>query len=698
MDGRPHIISVIEYQELCSVAGKASGLRNCSCAGGVGARAAGGDEGQDENSAAVGGSRFSGFRGPSAASFAAAAEYDEGKEEEELMNGSVDEDKPAAFDNYEGFELGFRCGEAEVARAQSAKSGVNFHEEIIGTKQPSDPFGRSGGGDRGARDTASHRKVRAFGSESLETQRDEKEVREQRSASNFRGGFRANPGKGCHCRNGSKGLEAGLQDGGGTQPSDVHKNPAADEGGGQMARRIVQCLGPTGPGLLAVRGVSGVAELRKKLLPLAKELALMPDHLRRLILKEHDLNTDVPLKGPDRPVSAFATQLRYGHYSQSHIESCNTLPGSRAVYRPGISTGYSGSQPKIDSINCGDKDMDELGRTLRQLGSCMAEVGILVARVCDKILPGVELEDAIWESRTAKGRLIHYHSEFEGRSVCSKTSHRSSKKISKAGNKKKSNRLKLIDNKGSDSKLVDWEEGNEKSDAWQQWHYDYGLFTVLTSPMFLNWEEPSEAAQKATATIMNGVDTSSWAHAAGDHSGLIIMHQGVARYVNIPPDCLVVQVGEAAQILSGGSLAATAHYVCRPPQADVSRETFVVFLQPAWHRRLSPLCGFSSLLNSQDEGALIGNLDNSISCYYSRDPLLPKSQGNYYQKHQEISGHVDPEELKPQDYKHWSKQQSDLLQAVPPLSSRWRDGCTFADFSKLTTRQYYGAHGRQSQK
>ncbi|BBN10901.1 hypothetical protein MPTK1_5g07400 [Marchantia polymorpha subsp. ruderalis] len=694
MDGRPHIISVIEYRELCSAAGKASGPRNCSRAGGVGARATGGDEAREENSAAVAqGFRLSGFRCPIASSFAPATEGNERKEdeeEEELTKGSVDEEKATAFDNYGGFELGFRCGEAELARALSAKVGVDFHEEIIGTKQPSNPFGRPGAGDRGSRDTSNHRKVRALESDSPETQRDENELREQRSISDSRDGFRANPGKGCHCENGSKGLEAGLRDGRGTQPSHVHENPAADEGGGRMAGRIAQCLGPTGPGLLAVRGVPGVAELRKKLLPLAKELALMPDDLRRLILKEHDLNTDVPLKKPDRPVSAFATQLRYGHYSRSHIECCNAVPGSRAVYGPGISSGNSGSQPKIDSVICGDKDMDELGRTLRQLGSCMVEVGTLVARLCDKILPGVELEDAIWESGTAKGRLIHYHSELEGRSMRSKISHRSSKKISKAGNENKSNSnsLNLIDNEGSDSKV-----GNEKSDAWQQWHYDYGLFTVLTSPMFLSWEEPSEPAQTTTATIMNAVSTSSYAYAAGDHSGLIIMHQGAARYVNIPADCLVVQVGEAAQILSGGRLAATAHYVSRAAQADVSRETFVVFLQPAWHRRLSPHCGFSSPLNSQEKGAPIHDLENRRSCYDSSDPLLPNCRGNCYQKHQEVSGQVDPEDPQPQD-----DQQSDLLQAVPPLSSRWRDGCTFAEFSKVTTGQYYGAHGRQSRK
>ncbi|KAL2649320.1 hypothetical protein R1flu_017448 [Riccia fluitans] len=41
-------------------------------------------------------------------------------------------------------------------------------------------------------------------------------------------------------------------------------------------------------GLLAVRDVPGVAELRKRLLPLAHRLALMPDQLRRHVLKVAD--------------------------------------------------------------------------------------------------------------------------------------------------------------------------------------------------------------------------------------------------------------------------------------------------------------------------------------------------------------------------------------------------------------------------
>jgi hypothetical protein len=98
--------------------------------------------------------------------------------------------------------------------------------------------------------------------------------------------------------------------------------------------------------------------------------------------------------------------------------------------------------------------------------------------------------------------------------------------------------------------------------------------------------------------------------------------------VHIPPGCIAVQVGEAAQILSGGRLVATPHCVMRPPlhqhgsvQAGeggtaslagsagsiaasaaealehsplpqdvprISRQIFVLFMQPAWQATMRP--------------------------------------------------------------------------------------------------------------
>ena len=56
---------------------------------------------------------------------------------------------------------------------------------------------------------------------------------------------------------------------------------------------------------------------------------------------------------------------------------------------------------------------------------------------------------------------------------------------------------------------------------------------------------------------------------------------GPPRRVRIPPDAIAFQIGETAQLLSGGLLRATAHAVHAPsgPSA-LRRVTLAVFLQP----------------------------------------------------------------------------------------------------------------------
>lgn len=131
------------------------------------------------------------------------------------------------------------------------------------------------------------------------------------------------------------------------------------------------------------------------------------------------------------------------------------------------------------------------------------------------------------------------------------------------------------------------------------------------------------------------------------HSLLVVMDShGRTTSLVIPSDYLIVQVGEAAQLLCGGELVARAHCVMRPTSAkDVSRETMAVFLQPAWDRRMTLPLG------------------------------VPQEQAL------EAGGNA-----------------TNLETHIPQLASRWKDGCTFAELSKETTRQYYGADGYQSRR
>lgn len=79
-------------------------------------------------------------------------------------------------------------------------------------------------------------------------------------------------------------------------------------------------------------------------------------------------------------------------------------------------------------------------------------------------------------------------------------------------------------------------------------------------------------------------------------SGLYIRTRGGdLTKVSIPQDCLAFQTGEALEVATGGKLRATPHCVRVGSNADaanISRETFALFMQPNTDQHLSPSCDF----------------------------------------------------------------------------------------------------------
>jgi len=74
-------------------------------------------------------------------------------------------------------------------------------------------------------------------------------------------------------------------------------------------------------------------------------------------------------------------------------------------------------------------------------------------------------------------------------------------------------------------------------------------------------------------------------------SGLYIRTRGrnLAK-VTIPTNCIAFQTGEALELATAGRLRATPHCVrvgAGPGAEDISRETFVVFMQPDTDQAIS---------------------------------------------------------------------------------------------------------------
>lgn len=277
-------------------------------------------------------------------------------------------------------------------------------------------------------------------------------------------------------------------------------------------------------------------------------------------------------------------------------------------------------------------EFKDLGFAFQELGFCMMELGVCLARVCDKLIGGCELEQSLLQCGTAKGRLIHYHSLADNVAIKEAANR---KRHARGGKANLRETVRLSD------------DGNLK--LWQQWHYDYGIFTILTVPMFM---------------LSNGSEAQECESPSG-HSYLQVFHPEMNRVLMVKASkgSFIVQVGESADVLSKGTLRATLHSVCRPAKMEnLSRETFVVFLQPAWSKTFS------------------------LSDY----PVEHLTLGDQYSEscNEEISGAWHDSNGLTQK----------IHEIVPPLSSRLRNGMTFAEFSRETTKQYYGGSGLQSNR
>ena len=100
--------------------------------------------------------------------------------------------------------------------------------------------------------------------------------------------------------------------------------------------------------------------------------------------------------------------------------------------------------------------------------------------------------------------------------------------------------------------------------SWCGWHNDHGSLTGLVSAMYLD-------------------DSGSAVANSDPDAGLYIRSRSSELIkVGIPEDHIAFQIGETAQIHSGGILQATPHAVRGTSIPGISRETFAVFMEPMW--------------------------------------------------------------------------------------------------------------------
>lgn len=354
--------------------------------------------------------------------------------------------------------------------------------------------------------------------------------------------------------------------------------------GVDLTAEIGKAYGVDGIGLLTVSNVPGLKEARSRLLPLAQKFAILPD----------------------------ATQQKYED-PKSHYSFGWSLGKEKLEGKPDLSKGSYYANPQYDqpvtdpeliarypaflgnNIWPTADDAPDFEDAFKSLGQLIIDVGLLVAKQCDayvlKICRGQAYESGrlhriIDNSVCCKARLLHYFSKEDG---------------GEAALAGQSQEIK---------------EGDFSS--WCGWHNDHGSLTGLTSAMYLD----DAGQEKENKDKMAGL--------------YIKGRKGQLVKAAFPSDRLAFQIGETAQIHSGGILQATPHAVRGSSDPSVSRETFAVFMEPNWDELMNIPVGMD----------------------------LERAQGKEALKH--------------------------LPPGVPPLSRRWSGNKQdFGEFTEATIKSYY---------
>lgn len=338
-----------------------------------------------------------------------------------------------------------------------------------------------------------------------------------------------------------------------------------------LLKRIEVAYGFDGLGIVGVRGVPNVVEKRRALLPLAFKLAHLPDET---------------LKSYEDPQSYFSVGWSHG---KEKLEGKPDYSKGSFYANPLYDLPVDSKQmidkwPAFYRPNIWPREVPALEAAFKDMGQLIVHTGTLLAAHCDALvkskLPSYTdlcLHKVILTSRCCKGRLLHYFPSDHGSVPIDTTS----------------------------------------QSSWCGWHNDHGSLTGLTVAMYQD---------------KDGNEVPCPDPAAGLYAR---SRQGDVTRIVLPSDHLAFQIGETAQIQSGGVLQATPHSVQASPVKGVSRSTFAVFMEPdAWYPMTTPA------------GANVSDIYRG-----ARGELLPKG--------------------------------------VPPLEGRWAPQDDFGGFSQKTFESYY---------
>ncbi|KAL3763195.1 hypothetical protein ACHAW5_005092 [Stephanodiscus triporus] len=431
--------------------------------------------------------------------------------------------------------------------------------------------------------------------------------------------------------------------GGGDRPSDEEEEveedgcaaaAAASAASSNIAGLIEGAFSSIGLGIIAITDVPNLHRSRLRLLRLSQKLATLPaDQLEGITVPESSYQVGWS-HGREKLEGDKLDYSKGSFYANPLTEDLVETMLERRRYRrsriPMSERGYDVDDDDDDDI-IADRDEEELldwdesldvvgtddelralarsnpaffapnvwpaeglpdmESAFREVGRLMHEVGIMVARCCDSYAssrvsttrlprrralllrargentaprpltlllvffltptpkqkcPGYEpkLEKILRHSKCCKGRLLHYFPAEED------------DRHSAAATDDDDDRANNNNGARDDAQFSDW----------CGWHNDHGSLTGLLPALYLDGD----------GNIVDSPDV---------EAGLYIKaRDGTLVHAKIPENAVAYQVGETAQIHTGGLLKATPRAVrgCKG-SGRVSRETFAVFMEPEFH-------------------------------------------------------------------------------------------------------------------
>lgn len=267
--------------------------------------------------------------------------------------------------------------------------------------------------------------------------------------------------------------------------------------------------------------------MREKLLPLGRKFAMLPDEIKAKYEHPYSLWSFGWSHGKEKLQGR--PDFAKGSYYANPLE--NVPFEDEAIVKEWPTFAHPNIWP--------EEDMPELEPAFMKLGKLVVDVGMLVGKLCDEFVSKhtkdekiITLLETIRKSKVTKARLLHYFSKTKKQLELERESPR---------------------------------KGEDMFSSWCGWHNDHGSLTGLVPAIYFD--------DKSDQRLSCSPDPDAGLYIRSRRGRLV-------KATTPPGTSLLYQIGETAQILSGGIMQATPHAVRGAGIPNISRTTFAVFMEP----------------------------------------------------------------------------------------------------------------------